>query len=122
MDWFSQIYPPVEEMQKYLNLFNDDIEDYTGIADEGNSSTRERMFWFDKEITHPSELLRKLNFELGAWKETLDGFAEISDEANLKLILVENEEFAEKVFAEFGLEYEIQALDPETPVEAPSES
>lgn len=122
MDWFSQIYPPVEEMQKYLQLFNDDVEKYTGIADQGNSSTRERMFWFDKDITHPSELLRKLNNELEAWREILESFSEIAEDNELELILVENPEFAEKVFAKFGLEYELEALDPDSLVEAPPEN
>ncbi len=116
-DWFSSIYPPYEEMQKYLNLFNQDIENYTGVADQGISSTRERMLWFDKEIVHPSELLRRLNNELGAWKETLESFAEIAEDNDLKLILAEDSDFAEKVFAEFKLDYELVALNPETPVE-----
>ena len=116
-DWFSGIYSPYEEMEKYLRLFNQDTEKYTGIADEGNSSTRERMLWFDKEIVHPAELLKKLNDELSAWHETLEKFSELSDDNDLKLILIENPDFAAKVFAEFKLEYELEPLNPEQPVE-----
>jgi hypothetical protein len=119
-DWFSNIYPPYEEMEKSLNLFRKDAQRYAGIADDGNSSTRERLLWFDKEIVHPSELLRKLNSELEAWQEVIDGFAEIQEEADLNLILAEDQDFAQKVFAEYRIDYELTPLDPAEPVKAES--
>lgn len=119
-DWFSNIYPPYEEMEKSLNLFRKDAQRYAGIADDGNSSTRERLLWFDKEIVHPSELLRKLNSELEAWQEVIDGFAEIQEETDLNLILGEDQDFAQKVFAEYRIDYELTPLDPAEPVKAES--
>jgi hypothetical protein len=107
-------------MEKSLNLFRKDAQRYAGIADDGNSSTRERLLWFDKEIVHPSELLRKLNSELEAWQEVIDGFAEIQEEADLNLILAEDQDFAQKVFAEYRIDYELTPLDPAEPVKAES--
>lgn len=118
MDWFSGIYSPYDELQKYRNLFDIDVKTYTGIADLGISNSRERFLWFDKEIVHPLELLKKLNDELAAWKETLGKFAEIAADNDLKLRLVEDEEFAEKVFVEYKLDYELEPLDPDIILEA----
>jgi hypothetical protein len=120
-DWFGQNYSYYDETKKYLHIFKKEIENYTGFADLGNSSTRERMFWFDKEITHPKELLRKLNSELDAWESIVEKFADINtdEDANieLNLPLYDDTEFAEKVFAEYELGYDLIPLDPNEAVE-----
>ena len=115
-DWLGNTYSYYDEMKKYLHIFEKEIENYTGFADLGNSSTRERIFWFDKEITHPKDLLRKLNNELEAWEYIVEDFATIRDsedaEVELKLPLYEDDDFAKKVFAEYKLGYELVPLNP----------
>ncbi|GAB4267391.1 MAG: hypothetical protein Kow0029_01920 [Candidatus Rifleibacteriota bacterium] len=118
LDWFSQIYSSYDEMKKYLNLYRKDVEDYTAVTDQANSDTRERMLWFDKEVTHPAQLLRRLNSELVAWKDIVERFGEISADNDLNVILAEDSDFADKVFAEYGLEYELTPLDPADPIDS----
>lgn len=115
-DWFSQIYSAYDETAKYLQLLDEDVTRFTGFADNANADSRDRLLWFDKEITHPSELLTMLNNELESWKSTSESWAEIGTKADLKVSLAENEEFADKVFKEFKLGYELEPLNPKAPL------
>jgi hypothetical protein len=115
MDWLSDIYPAYDEMELNTNLYMKQVDEFTGTADEANSSTRERRFWFDKENVHPKELLGDLNNELDAFKEIAEKFEEIKDDVGLNMPLTqsENSEFYENVYRPNGYQmaYEVEALD-----------
>lgn len=115
-DWFSQIYSTYDETEKQLKMLDQDVTRFTGFAGESNADTRDRLLWFDKEITHPAELLKKLNEELDAWKETTDTWAGIAEKVDVMVPLAENEAFAAKVFKEFKLDYELEPLNPANPL------
>ncbi|HNX75232.1 MAG TPA: hypothetical protein PLM07_13050 [Candidatus Rifleibacterium sp.] len=115
-DWFGQVYSTHEETQKLLKLLEKDVENFTGFADNANADSRDRLLWFDKEITHPAELLKKINDELAAWKETLAAWSTLTEKTGIKLPLADNEAFADKVFREFKLDYELEPLNPDNPL------
>ncbi len=117
MDWLGQQYPAYDEMEKSVNLYFREVEDYTGAVDEANSLSRERFLWFDKEITHPKELLRKLNNELQAYSDTVEKFGEVAESIDLEVKLYEDQDFANKVFTEFKLGYDLEAIDLDQPVQ-----
>ncbi len=115
MDWLSDIYPAYEEMELNTNLYMNEVEKFTGTADEANSSTRDRFLWFDKENVHPKELLVELNNELDAFKEISEKFEEIKDDVGLNMPLTqsENSEFYANVYRPNGytINYNLEALD-----------
>jgi hypothetical protein len=115
-DWFSQIYSTYDETEKQLKMLEKDVTKFTGFAGESNADSRDRLLWFDKEVTHPAELLKKLNEELSAWQETTAIWAEIADKTDVMVPLAENDAFAAKVFKEFKLDYELEPLDPTHPL------
>lgn len=121
-DWFSQLYSSYEETDKQLQLLTKEVTRFTGFAGNANSSSRSRFLWFDKEITHPTELLARLNSELASWKKAVDSWSEIAEKAELQVALAEKPEFAARVFKEFKLAYELEALDPAKPINEKSSS
>lgn len=125
-DWFANIYPAYAEMEKYTNLYMNEVGKFTKAADESNSDTRSRWYWFDKEGMHPKELLRDLNAELDAFKEVTAKFEEIKDDLNLNMPLSEGEnpDFYGNVYADGGYQAimdEPAALDPDSPVIPPGD-
>ena len=115
-DWLSGNYSTYDDMEKYVYLYFEDVNEYAGAADEANSSTRDRLLWFDKEVTHPKELIRKLNAEIEAYRMLVDKFGQIKDEAELEVTYIENTDFADKVFAEYELGYDLDPIDLDKPV------
>jgi hypothetical protein len=102
-DWLADIYPAYDEMEKYTNLYMREVDKYTEAADESNSDTRSRWWWFDKQGMHPKELLADLNNELDRFKEITARFEEIKDDANLNMPLSESQDsaFYDGVYAEY---------------------
>mgnify|MGYP000847074699 FL=1 len=103
-------------------MLEKDVEKYTGFANTSNSDSRDRLLWFDKDVTHPSELLKKLNEELDAWKSLIESWSETAEKVDVKLPLAENRDFAAKVFKEFKLDYEIEPLNPDNPLAEAAEN
>lgn len=112
-DWLADIYPAFDEMEKFTNLYMREVDNYTSAADESNSDTRERWWWFDKQDMHPKNLLHDLNSELAAFKEVAAKFEEIKDDVNLNMPLSEgeNSDFYANVYADGG--YQAVVEDPQ---------
>ena len=121
-DWFGQVYSTYDETDKLLQMLEKDVEKYTGFANTSNSDSRDRLLWFDKDVTHPAELLKKLNEELDAWKSLIESWSETAEKVDVKLPLTENSDFAAKVFKEFKLDYEIEPLNPDNPLAEAAEN
>ncbi len=115
-DWFGQVYSTYDETDKLLKMLEKDVEKFTGFANTSNADSRDRLLWFDKEITHPAELLKKINEELEAWKATVEAWEAVAEKTGIDLPLAANDEFAAKVFKEFKLDYELEALNPDNPL------
>lgn len=115
-DWLADIYPAYDEMEKYTNLYMREVDKFTSSADESNSDSRSRWYWFDKEGVHPKELLRDLNSELASFKEVSAKYEEIKDEMNLTVPLSEgeNSDFYANVYVDGG--YKAVVEDPQTDV------
>jgi hypothetical protein len=111
-DWLADLYPAYDEMEKFTNLYMREVDKFTKAADESNSDTRERWYWFDKEGMHPKELLHDLNSELEAFKEVAGKFEEIKDDIDLNMPLSESEnsEFYANVYQDGG--YKAVVEDP----------
>jgi hypothetical protein len=113
-DWLADIYPAYDEMEKFTNLYMREVDKFTEVADESNSDTRSRWYWFDKHGMHPKEILHDLNSELDRFKEVAAKFEEIKDDAGLEMPLSESEN--SEFYANVYTEYEPVVADPENDV------
>lgn len=123
MDWLGGIYPAYEELEKFTNLYWREVEAYSGNADTANSTTRERFLWFDKEVTHPRELLKQLNDELKELKELTEAYEGVKDTLNLRMPIADNPEFKNGVYRQDGynLDWDAsQLMDVNNPIMAPT--
>ena len=125
-DWLADIYPAYDEMEKFTNLYMKEVGKFTSAADESNSDTRERWWWFDKEGMHPKELLKDLNDELDSFKEISAKYEEIKDDAGLNMALSEsdNSQLYNGVFVDGGFKAVMEtpeALVLDSPVIPPGD-
>ena len=116
-DWLSEIYPAYEELEKFTNLYMNEVEDFTEVADDSNSDTRKKFFFFSKDGYHPKNLLSDLNTELDGYKEIILAFEKIKDDVqmNVGLSESENSELYNGVFHPYSVE-EPEALDLDSAV------
>lgn len=101
MDWLADIYPAYDEMEKYTNLYNKEVDKYTGTANEANASARHRWY-FDKKGVNPRELLKDINNELSEYKEVADKYSDIMNDIDITMPIVDNDKLANGVFKEGG--------------------
>ncbi|MBI3039846.1 hypothetical protein HYY75_12505, partial [bacterium] len=118
LDWLSEIYPAREELRKWTALYMKEANNYASIANKAITNSRDGFLGIDYTVKEPREVLQEANSELDALKEIVEGFQEISEEANLIVVLSEKEA-KEKVFKEGGYQLvnELVALDPNVPVD-----
>lgn len=116
-DWLSDIYPALEEMEKFTNLYMKEVEDFTEIADDSNSDSRKVWLLFSKDGYHPKNLLKDLNDELEAYNDIILSFEKIKDDVGINLGLSESEspELHAGVFSAYSAE-DPTALDLDSPV------
>lgn len=114
MDWLAEIYPAYKEMEKYLNLYMDEVGEYSNVADRANSDIRSRWYWFDRQNMHPSNLLNDLNEELRKFEDLVDKYEAIKDEMNLNMPLARSAsgEMRDGVFVDGGYQAAITDLAP----------
>lgn len=123
MDWLGEVYPAYDELEKFTNLYWKEVDKFSGNADEANSSTRDRWYWFDKEVTHPRELLKQLNDELKELKELTEAYEQAKDTLNLTLPMADDPEFKKGVYRDDGykLDYDpSELMDVNNAILAPS--
>ena len=114
LDWLAELYPAYEDAEKTLKLMEKDVEKYNKLADKGASDKRTAFLWFKKSVATPIELVEKINDELEEWKNTIEAWSEISSDANVKVVLAENTEFAEKVLGKYDVsKFRLESLDPD---------
>ena len=114
LDWLSELYSAYDETEKTLKQIEKDVNKYNKLAGTGASDKRHVFLWFDKSVSTPPELVEKINEELEAWQKTIDAWADISSDANVKVVLAENKEFAEKVLSKFDASmFPLECLDPD---------
>lgn len=114
-DWLSDIYPALEEMEKFTNLYMREVEDFTEVADDSNADSRKVFLVFSKDGYHPKNLLKDLNEELDAYKEIILAFEKIKDDVGINLGLAEDSDLHSGVFTEYQAE-DPAALDPDSAV------
>ncbi len=123
MDWLGEVYPAYEELEKFTNLYWREVDKYSGTADTANSTTRERWYWFDKEVTHPKELLKQLNDELKELKELTDAYEGVKDTLNLRMPIADNPDLKNGIYRQDGynLDWDTsQLIDVNNPIMAPT--
>ncbi len=116
-DWLSDIYPALEELEKHTNLYMNEVEDFTEVADDSNSDTRKKFIFFSKDGYHPKNLLKDLNDELDGYKEIILAFEKIKDDVQMNIGLSEstNSELYGGVFHAYTVDDPV-ALDLDNPV------
>lgn len=110
-DWLADIYPAKAEMEKHTNLYMDEVEEFTGVADSANSDSRRFLLFFSRDGYHPKNLLKELNDELDAYKQIVDDFDSIKDDAGLMMALSDNEELYNGIFSDAFTADDPVALD-----------
>ena len=114
LDWLSELYSAYDETDKTLKQIEKDVKKYNKLAGTGASDKRNVFLWFKKSVTTPPELVELINDELEEWQKTIDAWAEISSDANVKVVLAEDKEFAEKVLSRFDVTpFPLECLDPD---------
>jgi len=111
-DWLGEVYPAYSELEKFTNLYMQEVDKYSGAADTANSTTRERWYWFDKDVAHPKEVLRQLNDELRALKELTESFEDVKDTLNIRMPIADNSAFKNGVFKDGGYTLDWDTSDP----------
>lgn len=121
-DWLSGIYSSYDDMKLHTNLYMDEVEKFTEVADDSNSDTRKKFVLFSKDGYHPKNLLKDLNDELDGYKQIVLAFEEIKDDIQINIGLSEsdNPEFYGNVFHPYSIEDPV-ALDLDTPVIPPGD-
>jgi hypothetical protein len=109
-DWLADIYPAKAEMEKHTKLYMNEVEKFTGVADESNSDSRSFLIAFSRDGYHPKNLLKELNDELDAYKKIIADFDSIKDECGIYMSLSENDALYNGVFANYEAEDPV-ALD-----------
>lgn len=117
LDWLSELYSAYDESDKTLQLMEKDVNEYNKLAGISASDERKTFIFFKKSVATPNELVNKINKELKAWKKTIAAWKEIASDANVKVVLAENETFAKKVLNSYTLKLELEALDPDANLE-----
>lgn len=116
LDWLGDQYPVYEETEKVLKQIEKDATEYNKQAGVSASNERTGFLWIKKNITTPPELLEKINDELEAWKETIEAWEEISDNADVRVVLAENKDFKEKLLSRYEvIKSEFTPLEPLDP-------
>jgi hypothetical protein len=132
MDWLSDIYPAFDEMEKYTNIYMDEVDGYTETADDSNATTRRKFLFFKEENMHPQAVLDMLNERLRKYENItakyesvlgeLDSLA-AQDPAGLnsgfQLPLAENSQTGlhDGVYGDYELVCDTIALEVEDPVD-----
>ena len=77
LDWLSGIYPPVDELKKYNNLYKKEIDKYSKAADDSTQGHK-RLFgclWYVKdEKYNPNTVLGEINILLDKYRKVSEDF------------------------------------------------
>ena len=90
-DWLADISPAYKDMEFHANLYMNEVEDFTEVADASNSDSRSSWVIFSKDGYHPKNLLKDLNTELEAYKKIVDDFEKIKDKTGLYMALSDSD-------------------------------
>lgn len=99
LDWLSEDYSTYDNMKKGLNLFKNSVKKYENTVD-------------DLDTDDFIETLNDLNAQLTDWQSLIEEYSEYADDLEMNVLLAEDTEFANKIFFEYKLPYELKALDP----------
>ena len=136
MDWLADIYPAYKEMEKYTNLYMDEVEDYTAAADDSNATTRRKFIFFTESDMHPQAVLDMLNEQLGKYERITAKYENVIGEldalaaqdpkglnSGFQMPLAESSQTGlhDGVYGDYKLVCETKALDVETPVNLTAE-
>ena len=114
LDWLAELYSTYDESEKTLKQIEKDVNKYNKLAGISASDKRKTFLFFKKSVTTPPELVNKINSELYSWRSTIKAWEKISDDANVKVVLAENPEFAEKVLSSYDVTpFTLEPLDPD---------
>lgn len=114
LDWLGELYSSYDESEKTLKLMQKNIDKYNKLAGISASNERSGFLGFKKSITTPPELVAKMNVELASWRLTIDKWKEISEDANVRVVLAEDNDFAEKILSSYDVSaFVLQPLDPD---------
>ncbi len=103
-----------DETEKTLKQIQKDVDKYNKLAGISASDKRKTFLFFKKSVTTPPELVTKINLELAQWRSTIKAWEKISDAANVKVVLAENPEFAEKILSSYEVSsFVLEPLDPD---------
>ncbi len=114
LDWLAELYSTYDESEKTLKQIQKDVDKYNKLAGISASDKRNAFLFFKKSVTTPPELVSKINLELLSWRSTIRAWNEISDTANVKVVLANNAEFAEKILSSYDVTpFTLTPLDPD---------
>ncbi len=114
LDWLAELYSSYDETEKTLKQIQKDVDKYNKLAGISASDKRKTFLFFKKSVTTPPELVTKINLELAQWRSTIKAWEKISDAANVKVVLAENPEFAEKILSSYEVSsFVLEPLDPD---------
>ncbi len=114
LDWLAELYSSYDETEKTLKQIQKDVDKYNKLAGISASDKRKTFLFFKKSVTTPPELVTKINLELAQWRSTIKAWEKISDAANVKVVLAENPEFAEKILSSYDVSsFVLEPLDPD---------
>lgn len=114
LDWLAELYSAYDESEKTLKKMEEDVNEYCRLAGISASGERKTWVFFTKSVSTPRDMVHKINAELSNWKKTIKAWNKISSDANVRVVLAEDEEFAKKVLSSYDIsKFKLLPLDPE---------
>lgn len=114
LDWLAELYSAYDESEKTLKKMEEDVNEYCRLAGISASGERKTWIFFNKSVSTPRDMVHKINTELSNWKKTIKAWNKISSDANVRVVLAEDEEFAKKVLSSYDIsKFKLLPLDPE---------
>ncbi len=83
LDWLSGIYPPVDELKKYNNLYKKEIDKYSKAAEDSSKGHKKLLgfLWrVEDENYNPNTVLGEINITLDTYRKVAEDFELIAPE------------------------------------------
>jgi hypothetical protein len=121
LDWLSGIYPPVEELEKYNNLYKKEIDKFSKAAEDSSKGHKKLLgfLWrVEDERYNPNTVLGEINMMLDKYRKVSEDFQVIAPELSKDGLTISDTDegvypMKDGTFVGYPTNDEIETIDPE---------
>ena len=125
LDWLSGIYPPVEELEKYNNLYKKEIDKFSKAAEDSSKGHKKLLgfLWrVEDERYNPNTVLGEINMMLDKYRKVSEDFDSIAPELAKDGLTISNTDegiypMKDGAFVGYPTNDEVETIDPEKEIE-----